>query len=347
MIKQIVTNGCSWMFGMGCTSFETSSEAANRGRNTDRVSALFADKYNAKDINLSMPGASNDRILRTTTEWFLQNAHKRHHNETFVLIGLTEIVRSEVWFNPVIKNGDGDWYRAGLGNLYREKKFKIYNEYIDTRDVYFRTWRSCYERTLRNIVSLAAICEYYGARYLITDALANLRHWSLNGYINDLTPGGGGIVNPISFQVPKFREHDYLYDGYGNYNDKSEDEKKNGYVFYKNDTSGPDSHHNYKRSLDKIIRTNPNIYVDTTFDQICGGANYYQRKDKPYFEVPGGWKVCSEDMDKSLYAVGPFDLKEDGSVVETGPRETGHPGNEGNRVWYEHLQEYIRKHKIL
>ena len=120
MIKQVVTNGCSWMFGMGVSGQDVIKLGENLkldksprgGREQNRVSGLFAQKYNAKDINLSIPGGSNDRILRTTTEWLFQNqkrtlrTHKsRYFSETFVLVGLTQIPRNEVWYH-VGERGD-------------------------------------------------------------------------------------------------------------------------------------------------------------------------------------------------------------------------------------------------
>ena len=321
MIKRIVTNGCSWMWGMGLNSIE--SKHPDGGRHTDRVSALFADKYNAKDINLSIPGGSNDRILRTTTEWFMQNQDE-DHSETFVLIGLTQIIRNEVWFNPEMESGSGNWFRT-ISQDYYDKKWPVFNQYVDLRDVYFTSNRSDYARTLRNIINMVAICEYYGAKYLITDALASIRHWALNGYID----------NSESFKLPKYKQHNYESDEYGDYS-----EEQNGLIYHSKSGTGIDIHHDYKRSLEKLIEPNPNIYVETTFDQICGGGNYTQRAEKPYFIVPSGWKTYKEDMDLSLYALGE---DEKGNSI----REKGHPGNEGNRVWYEHLVNYIEKNDIL
>jgi len=331
MIKKIVTNGCSWMWGMGVNSIE--SKDPDGGRLTDRVSARLAKKYDARDINLSIPGSSNDRMLRTTTEWFMQNQDE-DHSETFVLIGLSQMMRGEIWFNPDIEVGAGGWVRT-ISQDYYDKKWKCFNQYVDLRDVYFTSNRSDYERTLRNIINMVAICEYYGAKYLITDALANIRHWALNGYIDDRTPDGTAI-NPESFNLPKYKQHDYEFGSYGNH---SEDE--GGLIYHGKKETGVDVHHDYKRSLEKLIEPNPNVYVDTTFDQICGGANYAQRAKKPHFKVPNGWKTYKEDMDLSLYAYGRDDAY--GNHI----REKGHPGNEGHRVWYEHLVKYIKKNNII
>ena len=67
MINYVVANGCSWM------------EHHNNERD---LAKHFALKYNIctevnhnpnRHINLSIGGGSNDRILRTTTEWIMNN----------------------------------------------------------------------------------------------------------------------------------------------------------------------------------------------------------------------------------------------------------------------------------
>ena len=62
---------------------------------TERLSALFAKKYNAEDINLAKEGGSNDRIVRKITNWFVGNKDKL--DETLFLIGLTEPQRFEIY----------------------------------------------------------------------------------------------------------------------------------------------------------------------------------------------------------------------------------------------------------
>ena len=58
MIKNIVSCGCSYVAGAGYYLVHK-----------ERLSALFAKKYNANDINFAIDGGSNDRIVRKITNW--------------------------------------------------------------------------------------------------------------------------------------------------------------------------------------------------------------------------------------------------------------------------------------
>ena len=168
MIRRIVTNGCSWMEGMGVTSQEITG-----GKLEHRLSALLAKRFTADDINLALPGGSNDRILRTTTDWFAQNK-LLNHNETFVLIGLTQIARTETFYNV-----DDSWARiTATQDFYDIDNLK---EYFKLKFKWTHTFQNDYERLARNIIAISSICEYYGARYLIFDAFANLNEWESNG----------------------------------------------------------------------------------------------------------------------------------------------------------------------
>jgi len=119
MIKRIVSNGCSWMEGMGVTS-----QDGQGGRLQHRLSALFAKRYSAKDINLSLQGGSNDRILRTTIDWFTKNK-TLNHNETFVLIGLTQPERTEMYYNETnsyikIRASDMEYWKENFSENHED-----------------------------------------------------------------------------------------------------------------------------------------------------------------------------------------------------------------------------------
>ena len=287
MIKKIVTNGCSWMEGMGVDD-----------KLEDRLSALFAQKYNAKDINLSIPGGSNDRTLRTTIEWIFQNHKSRYFSETLVLIGLTQIHRNEVWYNTGeledMTQYDSAWLRTSIHKI-DDKDDKIFNKYMDLTFKYFHSYQYDYERTLRNIIQLASVCEYYGCKYFIFDALANLELWSLNGYkeVRD---------------VVQDRHYDYS-----------------------------------KKSLEDIIKSNPNIYLDITWDKFLGGVNSRFTQDGEFdasMRSPEWFEHHDEDDDVKWSDT----YNKDGLYAW---KDLGHPSTKGNYEWYKHLEKYIEKSKII
>ena len=81
----IYWNGCSFVQGMEV------KEAKNH------FPYLVGSHFKQDTWRNSKVGGSNDRILRTTTDWFAQNK-LLNHNETFVLIGLTQIARTETFY---------------------------------------------------------------------------------------------------------------------------------------------------------------------------------------------------------------------------------------------------------
>lgn len=227
------------MWGMG----------VNPDRHTDRVSALFADKYNAKDINLSIPGGSNDRILRTTIDWFAKN-NLLNHNETFVLIGLTQPERTEMYYNETnsyikIRVSDMEYWKENF-DADHEDMMKL----CSLKYKYAHSYQDDYERLMRMILGMCSICEYYGAKYLITDAYGNIKEWEERGHAYPLL--NKGDLN--------------------------------------------------KRSSAKFFEENPNIYLENS------------------------WVKWNKHYDES---------------------DLGHPNTKGNRVWYEHLVNYIEKNDIL
>ncbi len=146
MIKNIVSCGCSWVDGSGCNL-----------RHEERLSALFAKKYNAEDINLAKEGGSNDRIVRKITNWILGNKNKL--DETLFLIGLSEPKRFEIWAED----------KRGVGYKGRDR-----GKYIrDISDIY--NVKMSIEATLRIILLLTLLFEKYNCKYIIFDSMENIK----------------------------------------------------------------------------------------------------------------------------------------------------------------------------
>ncbi len=61
----------------------------------EKLSALFAKKYNAKDINMAKDGGNNDRSVRKIVDWVVQNKDKL--DETIFLLGLSGPEIYELW----------------------------------------------------------------------------------------------------------------------------------------------------------------------------------------------------------------------------------------------------------
>jgi hypothetical protein len=173
VIKNIVSCGCSWVDGSGCYF-----------RHKEKLSALFAKKYNAEDINLAKEGGSNDRSVRKITNWIVGNKDKL--DETLFLIGVTEPQRFEIWspgpvsVKPIDISDNTDEESVNLTFSTKHPPFtKVKGRYYridcliqDTMGVWIK---ESIERTLRELFLLTALFEKYNCKYLIFDSMDNIK----------------------------------------------------------------------------------------------------------------------------------------------------------------------------
>jgi lysophospholipase L1-like esterase len=152
VIKNIVSSGCSFVVGVGCLS-----------PNNTRLSALFAKRYNAEDINLAKSGGSNDRIVRKIVNWIV--GHKDKLDETLFLIGVSEPKRFEIWAED-----DNGVYQDARGYRYSRKRGRYHRDISDAYNVEMSV-----EATLRNIFLLTTLFEKYNCKYLIFDSIDNIK----------------------------------------------------------------------------------------------------------------------------------------------------------------------------
>ena len=114
--------------------------------------------------NDAFPGGSNERILRTTTDWILYN--KKRHPNLFVSIGWTFHSRFELWnveYNCYMQ------YTANKRNIHKSQKSFI--------DSYWRNTYNEYERIskyLHCVVTLQTLLKYYKIDFLFFNAIQDL-----------------------------------------------------------------------------------------------------------------------------------------------------------------------------
>jgi len=107
-LKYLYVNGDSWMAGDGV------EEKGYKVQGTKRCSKLLSDKLGLIEINESTSGGSNDRMVRTTIEWFDNNTDK--WDEVLVILGFIEPIRTEYW-NDTFKDGTM-WLGWNVGQDY-------------------------------------------------------------------------------------------------------------------------------------------------------------------------------------------------------------------------------------
>jgi len=153
VIKNIVSCGCSYVAGCGCST-----------PLQERLSALFAKKYNAEDINFAIDGGSNDRSVRKITNWVVENKNKL--DETLFLIGVTQPQRFEIYTHI---------WKGGRHLRYAEL-FTVNSDLLNAK--------MGVKTTLRNILLLTTVFEKYNCKYIIFDAIDNIKTVSLGGLPN-------------------------------------------------------------------------------------------------------------------------------------------------------------------
>jgi hypothetical protein len=153
VIKNIVSCGCSYVAGCGCST-----------PLQERLSALFAKKYNAEDINFAIDGGSNDRSVRKITNWVVENKNKL--DETLFLIGVTQPQRFEIYTHI---------WKGGRHLRYAEL-FTVNSDLFNAK--------MGVKTTLRNIFLLTTVFEKYNCKYIIFDVIDNIKTVSLGGLPN-------------------------------------------------------------------------------------------------------------------------------------------------------------------
>ena len=326
MSKNIVTLGCSWAWGMGCKALSipiSNNKIKKVTREEMRVSALLSKQINGEDyhqydINLALPSGSNDRSLRILSEWLID----KPNGDNFVFVALTQPARHEIWWDDM-----GRWLNPWVGTHNDNIHTQILKKYNKDYYKHFHNNMQDYERVVRIIQQIIALCEYHEVEYFITDAICNLRFFELNGFVSNKGPHWwtenqekyNSSVKPRTDWIKEKEHSDFLnqMEGFDWDNDK---------------------HHKYTiDTLSRIVSDNPRVYLDTTWDQIIGGANLSIIDDKYGADLsllPDGWNGMrneNEFIGNELYAEG----------------DLGHPSQQGNEKIFKHFRNYLRKNKLI
>jgi hypothetical protein len=178
-MKTLLTNGCSWTWGGGI----------NHISEQDRLETVWPHhlmnilQYD-NNVNLSMGCGSNQRILRTTLDWILEQDRETLDNTTAV-IQWTEPSRYEYYSkntepdkhsNWDWENNSGNWSLIKVGGcIYPPgvKNWHIDDEEIKRSQIRYRTYSDI--EGLYSFVSqftaLAHIFETYNINYYYWNAL--------------------------------------------------------------------------------------------------------------------------------------------------------------------------------
>jgi hypothetical protein len=178
-MKTLLTNGCSWTWGGGI----------NHSSEQDRLETVWPHHLMNllefdNNINLSMGCGSNQRIVRTTLDWILQQSRETLDNTTAV-IQWTEPSRHEYYSKSTEpdrhsnwdwENESGNWSLVKIGGcMYPPgvKNWHIDDEEIKRSQIRFRTYsdiEGLYSFVFQ-FTTLAHIFETYNIKYYYWNAL--------------------------------------------------------------------------------------------------------------------------------------------------------------------------------
>lgn len=166
MIDYIYANGCSYVDGTGLHQLQKRPTAVH----------LFARQLKCDYLNNAKGGGSNQRIVRTTIDWLLENKDK--WNEVLVLIGWTEFHRYEILNNR-------NWTQINRLDTPPEKMQKRvgsenWKSYISN---FYNMWRM-YNNYLDNILYLQLFLESNNIKYIFWDSIGDFFDVSTIHYRN-------------------------------------------------------------------------------------------------------------------------------------------------------------------
>ena len=192
-MKYFVSNGCSWTFGTGldmefaeinggCKDGESASKYCNEHYEEsqeyiiqNRMPTIISKKLGLEDINISLPGKSNNSIVRTTIDWIMKNQDKI--NDTFFYIQWSSPNRIEFLDTINNKYVFFHWFSDdGLNAPHLDNQLirKTYVERIKKFEEYFIHPILCEIDTLYDVINLQNFLKQNGCKYIFVDGLAEI-----------------------------------------------------------------------------------------------------------------------------------------------------------------------------
>lgn len=171
----LLTNGCSWTWGGGLDLDSTEDDLI---RNASTWPAHLAKFLNAEEVvQLAAGCGSNQRILRTTLDWILNQPTERL-TKTVAIIQWTEFSRFE-YYSPkdpldYYENFSERWVRAKIGCVMDPYATDDQTS-LQRADARLQTYTEI-EGLYRNIFECAALSDIfnkYGIKYY---------YWKYRGY---------------------------------------------------------------------------------------------------------------------------------------------------------------------
>jgi hypothetical protein len=150
-------------------------------RETHRYLNLFKNKIKADSVvDLSLPGISNEKILRTLVTWLAENGYTtgRDTSELFISIGWTSPERREfLFYEPRDETDNQGW--LDFGPWYKDRKIsdRIISKFFDLYAAYFHSQRECLLRWFLQVYQTECMLKSLNIKYLMHQAIYDNFHY--------------------------------------------------------------------------------------------------------------------------------------------------------------------------
>lgn len=171
---KLIVAGDSWTFGSEIRDPLLDSSIKDWDPENDEYrskriwSTFLGEKLNANEvINISYPGSSNDRIIRTTKQWLTKNiVQKEQNDDSLLIVGFTSPERKDFYYKDETTN---NWITIWplWSPDYRQpilKSFhKLYVNYMWNAEEYT-------DRYVNQVLDLQNFCKVYNIKFLFFQA---------------------------------------------------------------------------------------------------------------------------------------------------------------------------------
>lgn len=201
-MKYLFTNGDSWTWGQGLQEDQVFPPFPHKRKPRGQWPEVLGEKLNIEVINIAENGSSNERILRSTIEWVVDNKDKI--NETLFIIGWTISDRWEWW-----SNFKQDWEKCYasycLDYEHGDIEYGLPNKWWNNfHREYFDINKMLYKTTL-DMVYLQSFFKFYNLNYLFFDTFGHhFREDEDLNYENE-----GKISTPCKDHPKLYKELDF------------------------------------------------------------------------------------------------------------------------------------------
>ena len=177
----IFANGCSYVQGSALNGKKLPSEPVENVKN--RFSELVSKKAKAKEVNIAAGGAGNDKIFRTTFEYFEENKEELQGKNILVCLGITFCVRKEMFLNSTQNYTKTNFYGPYhiSGDLFKQSRYFSVNEGRQFQKLYFQEFFNEKEHARSSYRGLRCLIDYLNNNFNVTIYMFN----SLEQYLPD------------------------------------------------------------------------------------------------------------------------------------------------------------------